>query len=253
MPHQTHAVRQGLGLTERWEARHARSVDDQRTFLVSLRLVGVELGVGDLAEARPAYALLLGVPGVPQPDGTHRFPLERGSVALAGGRPGRHALRFVADVEGTTVPDVSTPGLEVRVEPSGTETPGGAAPVAAIDHVVIQSPDPDRAIAFWRDRLGLRLALDRPFPDRGLRLVFFRSGGLTLEIAGAHPPSEDRNGGDLIHGVSYRVTDLAGHRERLLGAGLDVSPIRTGMRPGTIVATVRSGTAGVPTLLLQLG
>ena len=218
---------------------------------MSPQLVGVELGVGDLAEARAAYALLLGVPGAPRPDGTHAFALERGSVALAGGRPGRHALRFVADA--AAVPDVSALGLEVRVEPSETEAPGGAAPVAAIDHVVIQSPDPDRAIALWRDRLGLRLALDRPFPDRGLRLVFFRSGGLTLEIAGAHPPGEDRDGADLIHGVSYRVTDLAAHREQLLGAGLDVSPIRTGMRPGTMVATVRSGTAGVPTLLLQLG
>jgi len=28
--------------------------------------------------------------------------------------------------------------------------------------------------------------------------------------------------------------------------------VRPGMRPGTTVATVRSGTAGVPTLLLQV-
>jgi catechol 2,3-dioxygenase-like lactoylglutathione lyase family enzyme len=126
------------------------------------------------------------------------------------------------------------------------------APVTAIDHVVVQSPDPDRAIALWRDRIGLRLALDRTFPERGLRLVFFRSGGLTLEIAGPHPPAAERDEPDRIHGVSYRVAELAAHRERLLAAGLDVSPIRTGMRSGTIVATVRSGTAGVPTLLLQI-
>ncbi len=34
-------------------------------------------------------------------------------------------------------------------------------------------------------------------------------------------------------------------------AGVDVSEIRMGMRPGTSVCTVRSGTAGVPTLLLE--
>jgi hypothetical protein len=51
--------------------------------------------------------------------------------------------------------------------------------------------------------------------------------------------------------VSYRVRDLAARRERLIAAGLDVSPVRPGMRPGTSVATVRSGTGDVPTLLLE--
>ena len=37
-----------------------------------------------------------------------------------------------------------------------------------------------------------------------------------------------------------------------MAAGVDVSEPRTGMRPGTTVVTVRSGTAGVPTLLLQV-
>ena len=41
-------------------------------------------------------------------------------------------------------------------------------------------------------------------------------------------------------------------KQASLAAGFDVSPVRTGMRPGTSVATVRSETAGVPTLLLQV-
>ena len=74
---------------------------------------------------------------------------------------------------------------------------------------------------------------------------------MTLEFAGSDPPPADRSEPDQLYGVSYRVPDLATHRERLVAAGVDVSPVRPGMRPGTSVVTVRSGTAGVPTLLLE--
>ena len=55
----------------------------------------------------------------------------------------------------------------------------------------------------------------------------------------------------MLNGVAYRVRDLAAVRERLLAAGLDVSDMRTGNKQGTRVATVRSGTEGVPTLLIE--
>jgi catechol 2,3-dioxygenase-like lactoylglutathione lyase family enzyme len=218
-----------------------------------VRLAGIALGVGDLAEASAAYTVLLGAPPLMRPGRPPRFQLDHGAVELAADAPGAHTLLFLAERADEHAPEGMLPGLAVRLEPeAGAPAEAPFAPVTAIDHVVVQSPDPDRAIALWRDRIGLRLALDRTFPERGLRLVFFRSGGLTLEIAAPHPPPAERAEADRIHGVSYRVADLAAHRERLLAAGLDVSPIRTGMRPGTIVATVRSGTAGVPTLLLEV-
>jgi hypothetical protein len=34
-----------------------------------------------------------------------------------------------------------------------------------------------------RDRLGIRLAFDRTFEQRGLRLLFFRVAGITVELA----------------------------------------------------------------------
>jgi len=116
----------------------------------------------------------------------------------------------------------------------------------------VHTVDPVRAIALWRDRLGLRLALDREFPDRHLRLLFFRSGGITLEYACPLPVPAGERVSDRLYGVSYRVPDLVARRQRLLASGVDVSEVRRGMRPGTSVATVRSGTAGVPTLLLQV-
>ncbi|MFN8546104.1 MAG: VOC family protein [Candidatus Binatia bacterium] len=114
----------------------------------------------------------------------------------------------------------------------------------------MHTPDAERAIALWRDRVGLRLALDRAFPARGLRLLFFRSAGMTLELACPLGDGVDRHGPDRLWGIAYAVADLEVERARLLAAGLDVSEARAGNKPGTRVATVRSGTLGVPTLLV---
>jgi catechol 2,3-dioxygenase-like lactoylglutathione lyase family enzyme len=207
-----------------------------------LELDGVRIGTADLEEATAAYALLLGGAPVRRDGDGCRFQLERGAIDLVRGTPGPLALHFV----GAPPAVRSFHGLEVvttpRPEPSLPALGG-----VAIDHVVVRTPDPERAIALWRDRLGLRLALDRAFPERGLRLVFFRSAGLTLEFAAGLLPGES-DGPDRLHGVSYRVTDLAARRERLVAAGVEVSAVRPGMRPGTSVVSVRSG---VPTLLLQ--
>jgi hypothetical protein len=81
--------------------------------------------------------------------------------------------------------------------------------------------------------------------------MFFRSGGLTLEYACPLPAPDDTSGPDRFYGVSYRVRDLAAHRTALLAAGFDVSDVRTGNKAGTRVASVRNGTAEVPTLLLE--
>jgi len=193
-----------------------------------------------------AYELLLGFVPAPRAGGGWRFALECGTIDVLPGDGGLRALRFVGDAPRGD----GFHGLPVAIGPPHAAVPRATG--VAIDHVVVRTPDADRAIRLWRDRVGLRLALDRAFPERGLRLVFFRSAGLTLEFATAHPATEPLDGPDVLHGVSYRVADLSARRERLLAAGVDVGPIRVGMRPGTSVATVRSGTASVPTLLLQV-
>jgi catechol 2,3-dioxygenase-like lactoylglutathione lyase family enzyme len=215
-----------------------------------MRLAGVRIGSDDLAAAVGAYELLLGVPGTPRAGGGVRFRLGRGSVDVVPGASGLRAVCFVADGGEAALP-AAAHGIDVAIAPQDDEaTPPEPAP--AIDHVVVHTADPARAIALWRDRVGLRLALDREFPDRHLRLLFFRSGGITLEYASPLPAPAGPPGDDRLHGVSYRVPDLAARRARLLAAGVEVSELRRGMRPGTTVATVRSGTAGVPTLLLQV-
>ena len=51
--------------------------------------------------------------------------------------------------------------------------------------------------------------------------------------------------------MSWRVADIDATHARLIAAGVDVSEVRTGRKPGTRVMTVRNGTCGVPTLLVQ--
>jgi catechol 2,3-dioxygenase-like lactoylglutathione lyase family enzyme len=207
-----------------------------------VELDSVQIGAADPDAAAAGYAILLGVEPV-----AGRFQLERGAVEIVAGEPGVRSIRFRGE-PARGWPD-EFHGLDVL---RTAAPPAASACGVAIDHVVVQTADAARAIALWQGRVGLRLALDRVFPERGLRLLFFRSGGITLEFATSEPPPAAPVEPDRLHGVSYRVSDLAARRERLLAAGFDVSPVRTGMRPGTSVATVRSGTAGVPTLLLQV-
>jgi catechol 2,3-dioxygenase-like lactoylglutathione lyase family enzyme len=110
----------------------------------------------------------------------------------------------------------------------------GSEPISEIDHIVIATAEPERAAALYGARLGLDMALDRSHPDWG-RLMFFRCGDLVVEIVG----------------LCWRVDDIEATRARLVGANIDVSEVRPGRKPGTRVMTVRSGTCGVATLLVE--
>jgi catechol 2,3-dioxygenase-like lactoylglutathione lyase family enzyme len=126
------------------------------------------------------------------------------------------------------------------------------APMTGLDHVVVTTPDPERAAALYGARLGLDMALDRTNPQWGSRLMFFRCGDLILEVM--HNLKDGVGAGpDRLWGLSWRVAEIAATRARLVAAGLNVSDLRTGRKPGTQVFTVRSGTCGVPTLVLGLG
>jgi catechol 2,3-dioxygenase-like lactoylglutathione lyase family enzyme len=125
------------------------------------------------------------------------------------------------------------------------------ASITAMDHAVIATADPERAAALYGARLGLDMALDRSHPDWG-RLMFFRCGDLILEIV-QRPGKDARTdkAHDRLWGLSWRVADIEATRARLVSAGVDVSDARTGRKPGTRVLTVRNGTCGIPTLLVE--
>jgi catechol 2,3-dioxygenase-like lactoylglutathione lyase family enzyme len=115
----------------------------------------------------------------------------------------------------------------------------------ALDHVVVRSADMERAAALCGARLGLPMRLDREIAGR--RLMFFRAGGTIVEIAEDQAQSQR----DRLWGLSWRVADADAARARLAQAGLNVSEVRAGMKPGTRVFTLRDGTCGVPTLMIE--
>jgi catechol 2,3-dioxygenase-like lactoylglutathione lyase family enzyme/glutaredoxin len=125
--------------------------------------------------------------------------------------------------------------------------------VHALDHLVINTPNPDRAMALYGAKLGLRPAMDRTAPEWGVRLIFLRTGGLTVEIAHRLAQAEDASGPDAFWGLTWRVGDIEAAHDRLAGQGFSVSEVRTGRRAGTRVFTVRDGTLNVPTLFISGG
>jgi catechol 2,3-dioxygenase-like lactoylglutathione lyase family enzyme len=139
--------------------------------------------------------------------------------------------------------------IKDKAPPSPLKDSSEAQSITALDHVVIRSPNPERAIALYAGRLGLDLRLDRSNPDWGSRLLFFRCGDLVVEIA--HDLNRGvSNAPDELWGLSWRTPDTTRANERLTKASVEVSPPRDGRRPGTQVFTVQSHTANVPTIVI---
>jgi catechol 2,3-dioxygenase-like lactoylglutathione lyase family enzyme len=131
-------------------------------------------------------------------------------------------------------PEPLVPRASVATDPSCAH---------AIDHVVIRTADADAACKLYGEQLGIRLALDRALRDT--RMLFFRVGGVTLEVVLDPALGES----DALWGHAFRVRDIEAAHARMQAAGLELSELRDGLKPGTRIFTVRGGT--VPTLMLR--
>lgn len=167
----------------------------------------------------------------------------------------RRGLAITERVPGASLLDpASTAGLQIiltdrpRPAPTSTDT----AAVAALDHVVVTTPNPDRALALYGAKLGLDLRLDRSNPAWGARQMFFACGGTVVEI-GASLKAPASDGPDRFGGLAWQVTDAPAAQARIVAAGFDVSEVRAGRKPGTEVFTLRSGVPGAPALLISQG
>ncbi len=239
----------------------------------------IALAPASVDAAVQTYEVLLGRRGARTDGGAAAFQL--GNVrlalqALAGGSEGLASLTFAVDDLDKAQRLLVQRALPARKTEAGTlqiaaEATHGvpialcaqaeagaisplsqsedAAAVSGLDHVVIRSPNPERAIALYAGRLGLSLRLDRTEPAWGARLIFFRCGDLIVEVVHDLKAGVS-DGPDRLWGLSWRVPAIAEAHARLKGAGVEVSDIRTGRRPGTQVFSVKSHTAGVPTLII---
>lgn len=137
----------------------------------------------------------------------------------------------------------------------GAGSPGRPEQVSRLDHVVVSTPNADRALAVYGARFGLDLRLDRENAGWGARQQFFRCGSSVFEVAASlkSPPTDAP---DRFGGLAWGVADPDAVHARLAAAGFNVSELRTGRKPGTKVFTVRHGPegtslAGVPTIMIQ--
>jgi len=117
-----------------------------------------------------------------------------------------------------------------------------------LDHVVINTNDPDGFIEIYRDTYGIRLALDQTVEKWGGRMLFFRLNKTTIEVIA----KKDNNSvEDSLWGMAWDVNNLEAAHKRLSNEGFEITPIKEGRKPDTLVATVKSNTYNIPTLLIQ--
>jgi catechol 2,3-dioxygenase-like lactoylglutathione lyase family enzyme len=117
-----------------------------------------------------------------------------------------------------------------------------------LDHVVINTNDADGFIEIYQDIFSIRLALDKVIEHWQKRMLFFRLNKTTIEVI---EQEDDLPPGDKMWGLAWDVNDIKKAHQRLLDEGIEVTPIQKGVKEKTLVATVKSHTQNVPTLLIQ--
>lgn len=245
------------------------------TYFSALDYITLEIAPG--ADDLAAYERLFGRAATPRPGFEDRWlwsgnlwlrlrarETPRGITAMAFrtsdlARAGRRLEQFAllapdADNARTlTLDPARTRGLAVSVLEDPGDRPSGPPPgiVSGLDHLVIRTSEPEKTAHFYGGYLGLDLRMDRTYDAWGSRLLFFRCEDQILELV--HPLAGAPSASDAFFGVTWRTPDIAAAHASLSAAGVTVSELRKGRRPGTQVFTVKSGTAGVPTLLLGPG
>lgn len=117
-----------------------------------------------------------------------------------------------------------------------------------LDHVVINTNNADSFIETYRDVFKIRLALDKTIEHWNSRMLFFRLNKTTIEVV-ERPNNEKPK--DTLWGLAWEVESIKDTHKRLLSEGVEVSDIKAGLKENTLVATVKSHTHNVPTLIIQ--
>ena len=120
--------------------------------------------------------------------------------------------------------------------------------VNKLDHVVINTNDADGFINIYRDIFNIRLALDKVIEHWKSRMLFFRLNKTTIEVI--ERKNEDTSQ-DSLWGLAWEVESIEETHKRLTDEGIDVSQIKDGLKENTLVATIKSHTHNVPTLLIE--
>ena len=122
------------------------------------------------------------------------------------------------------------------------------ASINKLDHVVITTNDADGFIEIYRDIFDIRLALDKVIEHWNTRMLFFRLNETTIEVVAKEHNNKNP---DELWGLAWEVESIANTRKRLINEGVEITEIKDGIKENTLVATIKSHTHEVPTLLIQ--
>jgi catechol 2,3-dioxygenase-like lactoylglutathione lyase family enzyme len=120
--------------------------------------------------------------------------------------------------------------------------------ISRMDHVVINSNDPDGLIDLYNKKYGIRLALDQFVEQWGGRMLFFRTNHTTIEAIGI---KKNESPEDTLWGLAWTTKNIKKTHKRLLDAGVSITDVKDGRKPNTLVATIKSHCSNVPTLLIE--
>ena len=130
--------------------------------------------------------------------------------------------------------------------PQDEKFPSGS--INKLDHVVINTNDADGFINIYQDIFNIRLALDRIIEHWKSRMLFFRLNKTTIEVI---EKKDRKDPNDSLWGLAWEVESIKDAHERLVSKGVQVTEIKKGLKENTLVATIKSHTHNVPTLLIE--
>ena len=130
--------------------------------------------------------------------------------------------------------------------PQDEKFPPGS--INKLDHVVINTNDADGFINIYQDIFNIRLALDRIIEHWKSRMLFFRLNKTTIEVI---EKKDRKDPNDSLWGLAWEVESIKDAHERLVSKGVQVTEIKKGLKENTLVATIKSHTHNVPTLLIE--
>jgi predicted enzyme related to lactoylglutathione lyase len=117
-----------------------------------------------------------------------------------------------------------------------------------LDHLVINTNDADGFIHVYQDIFRIRLALDKVIEHWDSRMLFFRLNRTTIEVVEKRDEKEPK---DTLWGLAWEVENIKKAHKRLIDNGVEMTPIKKGLKENTIVSTIKSHTHNVPTLLIE--
>ena len=148
--------------------------------------------------------------------------------------------------------DISRGIFTLLIEHTGGTLPthidSDESEIKRMDHVVINSNDPDGLVDLYNKKYGIRLALDQFVEQWGGRMLFFRTNHTTIEAIGI---KKDGPPEDSLWGLAWTTKDIKKTHKRLLDAGVIITDIKDGRKPNTLVATIKSHCSNVPSLLIE--